>query len=176
MVCQPLMPIRLDLSDTEWPKTHISHTREIVRAIVVDDEKMGYFVRVDRNDDFGRATLIETAGGGVEPGESLEDAIHRELSEELGIQAEIVAEIGVVSDYYNLIHRHNVNHYYLCRVRSFGKRHLTPEETDRLCLSTLRLSLEDALAEYEACRIYPLGRLLAAREIPILQRAVEILK
>ncbi|MBR5868633.1 MAG: NUDIX hydrolase, partial [Clostridia bacterium] len=136
----------------------------------------GYFVRVDRDDDFGKATLIETAGGGVEPGEGLEDAIRRELSEELGAEAEIVAELGVVSDYYNLIHRHNVNHYYLCRVRSFGQRHLTPEETDRLCLSTLRISLEEALEEYEACRIYPLGRLLAAREVPILQRALEILK
>lgn len=25
-----------------------------------------YFVRAERNDDFGQATIIETAGGGVE--------------------------------------------------------------------------------------------------------------
>ena len=40
----------------------------------------------------------------------------RELKEELGADVEVVCKIGVVSDYYNLIHRHNINNYFLCRV------------------------------------------------------------
>ena len=112
--------LRIDLRDTEWPLTGIDHDRQIVRAIVVDDAGDDYFVRAVRDDDFGAAMLIETSGGGVEPGEDLEAAIRRELREELGVEVELLAKIGVVSDYYNLIHRHNINHYYLCRVLSFG--------------------------------------------------------
>ena len=66
-------------------------------------------MRANRDDDFGKATLIETAGGGVEAGEDLDTAIRRELKEELGADVEILCKIGVVSDYYNLINRHNVN-------------------------------------------------------------------
>ena len=62
----------------------------------------------------GKVTLIETSGGGVEKGEDLLVAIERELKEELGAKVEILCKIGVVSDYYNLIHRHNINNYYLC--------------------------------------------------------------
>jgi 8-oxo-dGTP pyrophosphatase MutT (NUDIX family) len=99
----------LQLCDGEWPLDYIDHDRRIARAIVFDDEGYFYFVRAERDDDFGKATLIETAGGGVEAGESLHEAILRELAEELGVSAQILGKIGEVSDYYNLIHRHNLN-------------------------------------------------------------------
>ena len=109
---------KLNLQDTEWPFTYTDHDREIVRAIVSDDEGYYYFCRVNRDDAFGRAVLIETSGGGVEPGEDFGTAIRRELREELGAEVEVLGEIGLVSDYYNLIHRHNLNHYFLCRALS----------------------------------------------------------
>ncbi len=57
----------IELEDTEWKYDFIDHDRQVVRAIVCDENNF-YFVRVKRNDDFGKATLIETAGGGVEDG------------------------------------------------------------------------------------------------------------
>ncbi|MBQ4423090.1 MAG: NUDIX hydrolase [Clostridia bacterium] len=165
----------LELRDTEWPFTGVDHDRMIVRAIVFDDAKRLYFVRAVRNDEFGAATLIETSGGGVEPGEDLVTAIRRELKEELGADVDVLGKIGVVSDYYNLIRRHNVNNYYLCRVRSFGERHLTDDEIDRFHLSVLMLRFEDAVREYERRTDSPLGRLIAARELPVLRRAMELL-
>ena len=165
----------LELQDTEWPFTGVDHDRRIVRAIVTDDEGYYYFVRAYRDDDFGRATLIETSGGGVEDGEALNDAIRRELKEELGAEVEILCRIGAVSDYYNLIHRHNINHYYLCRAISFGEKHLMPDEIADFHLSTLRLRYDEALREYERCACTPIGRLIAQRELPILRRAKELL-
>ena len=167
--------IRIDLQDTEWPLTYTDHDREIVRSIVVDDDGAYFFVRAVRDDEFGAATLIETSGGGVETGEELGHAIRRELREELGVEVDILGKIGVVSDYYNLIHRHNINHYYLCRVLSFGEKHLTDDETDKFHLSTLKLGYEEAIKEYEKCACTPLGRLIANRELPILKRAKELL-
>ena len=67
--------INLFLEDTEWPLEYINHDRQIARAIVVDAEEMFYFVRIDRDDDFGKARCIETSGGGVEDGENPDTAI-----------------------------------------------------------------------------------------------------
>ena len=165
----------LDLEDNEWPFTTIDHDRLIARAIVVDDEDNFYFVRANRDDHFGKATLIETAGGGVEPGEDLNTAIRRELKEELGVEVEVMAKIGVVSDRYNLIRRHNVNNYFLCKALSFGDKHLTKDEIEDYHLSTLKLKYEEALAEYEKRRCTKLGRLIANREVPVLKRAKQLL-
>ncbi len=162
-----------EFRDTEWPFTGIDHDRQIVRAIVFDDDGTLYFVRARRDDEFGKATLIETSGGGVEPGEDLITAIRRELKEELGAEVDVCEKIGVVSDYYNLIRRHNINHYFLCRVRSFGEKHLTQDEAERFHLSVLNLRYEDAVCEYEARKDSRLGRLIAQRELPILHAAWE---
>ena len=173
MKMKTLSEIKIELQDTEWPLTYTDHDRQIARAIVVDDAGNYYFVRAVRDDEFGAATLIETSGGGVEPGEDPGEAIRRELREELGAEVDVLGKIGVVSDYYNLIHRHNINHYFLCRVRSFGNRHLTEDEAEKFHLSTLKLSYDEAASEYERRACTPLGRLIANRELPILKRAKE---
>lgn len=165
----------LDLADTEWPLEYIDHDRKIARAIVYDEMEKFYFVRVVRNDDFGNATLIETAGGGVEQGEDLITAVKRELKEELGVQVDVVCKIGVVSDYYNIIHRHNINNYFLCRIKSFGEKNLTIDEIERFHLSTIKLTYDEAVREYENRADSKLGRLIANRELPVLKRAKEII-
>ena len=163
--------LHLELTDTQWPFTYTDHDRQVVRAVVTDGDGWYYFCRAVRDDEFGKSTLIETSGGGVEPGEELCAAIKRELKEELGAEVEILCKLGVVSDYYNLIHRHNINHYFLCRAVSFGTRHLTEQEIEDYHLTTLKLRYEDALDEYERCSGSRLGRLIADRELPVLKAA-----
>ena len=165
----------INLQDDQWEFDYIDHDRNVVRAIVFDEEDKFYFVRAVRDDDFGKVTLIETSGGGVEENEKLLDAIKWELKEELGVEVDVVCKIGVVSDYYNLIHRHNINNYFLCKVKSFGDKNLTKEEMDDFHLSTLRLSYEEACKEYEDRANSKLGKLISNRELPILHRAKEIL-
>lgn len=167
--------IELELLDTEWNFEYTDHDRQIVRAILVDDEGFFYFVRADRDDDFGRAVIIETSGGGVEEGENLEDAIKRELAEELGAKATVLCKIGTVSDYYNLIHRHNINNYFLCKATEFSKKRLTDDEINKFHLSTLRLTYDEALGEYEKNKESKLGRLIEQRERPMLVLAKKIL-
>ena len=166
----------IELKDTEWPLQEITHDRHIARAIVYDEEGNFYFVHVNRNDAFGVASVIETPGGGVEAGEDLGTAIRRELSEELGADVDVICKIGLVSDYYNVIGRHNLSNYFLCKVKSFGERHLTQDEIDDFHLQTMRLTYEQAIAEYEKNRDYAFGRLVANREVPVLKRAKELLE
>lgn len=167
--------ITINLNDKEWPLDYIDHDRIIARAVVFDDSGYFYFVRAERDDDFGKATIVETSGGGVEKGEELHDAIVRELKEELGVTVDVLCKIGVVSDYYNLIHRHNINNYFLCKAVSFGNKSLTKEEATEFHLSTLKLTYEEACKEYELRSSTKLGRLVANRELPILQKAKEVI-
>ena len=171
-----LPEIYIELEDNEWPFTYTDHDRLIARAVVFDDNGWLYFVRADRDDDFGKAAFLETSGGGVEEGESPDEAIIRELREELGAETEIVCRIGIVSDYYNLVHRHNIGHYYLCRALTFGERHLMPDEIEDFHLSVRKMHYADALKQYERYAVTRIGRLIAAREIPVLKRAGEILE
>ena len=83
--------------------------------------------------------------------------------------------IGVVDDYYNLIHRHNINNYYLCKVTSFTEKNLTQDEIEEFHLSTLKLAFDEAVSEYEKRSSTPLGRLLKNRELPILNHAKTVL-
>ena len=167
--------IKIELQDTQWKKEYIDHDRNIVRAIVYAENRMFYFVRAVRDDEFGKATLIETSGGGVENGEDLITAVQRELKEELGVSVDVVCKIGIVSDYYNLIHRHNINNYFLCKIKSFGQKNLTQDEIEKFHLSTLKMSYEEAVIEYENRKDSKLGTLIANRELPVLHRAKEIL-
>lgn len=167
--------LNIELQDTEWPFETTDHDRMIARAICFDDEGFFYFVRAERDDDFGKTTLIETSGGGVEEGEDLHTAIKRELKEELGVDVKVLCKIGGVSDYYNLIHRHNINNYFLCKIISFGNQNLTKDEIEDFHLSILKMSYEEAVQEYELRRETKLGRLIANRELPILMRAKEII-
>lgn len=167
--------IELELKDTEWDFDYIDHDRIIVRAIVIDDQDNYYFAKITRNDIFANGRFIETAGGGVEQNEELDEAIKRELKEELGVEVEIISKLGIVNDYYNLIHRHNINHYFLCRIISFGETHLTKAEADYFNLTTIKLDYDSALREYYKNCNCKLGRLLANREVPILKLAMEII-
>lgn len=167
--------LNLELQDTQWPKTYIDHDRQIVRAIVVDDQQKYYFVKVQRDDDFGKGTFIETSGGGVEAGEDLTTALKRELREELGVNVDILCKVGTVSDYYNLIHRHNINNYFLCKINSFGQKNLTQAEIEDFHLSTLKLTYEEAVDMYEKQTNSKLGQLITNRELPILKQAKELI-
>jgi hypothetical protein len=60
-------------------------------------------------------------------------------------------------------------------VKSFGEKHLMPDEIDVFHLSTLKLTFDEAVAEYERRKDTQIGRLIASRELPVLQRAKEII-
>ena len=51
------------------------------------------------------------------------------------------------------------------------QKNMTQEERELFHLSTLKVTYEEALREYETCAATKLGKLLAAREVPVLRQA-----
>jgi len=83
----------MDVLWTEWTNENVdrdqSHRRTIadcVDGILVERKK--FLVEKRRDDDDADPGLIEIPGGHVDPGETLEYALKREMKEELGVDVE----------------------------------------------------------------------------------------
>ena len=70
----------------------------------------------------------------------------------------------------------DINNYFLCKITAFGEKHLMPDEIEQFHLSTLKLTYEEAVQEYEKRMCTPLGRLVGNRELPIVKHAGKILE
>lgn len=116
------------LKDTSYPFSYINHNRIAARAIILNDKNQIYLIKVDRDDIFGKLTHLETPGGGVNENEDIKIALKREIEEECGMIIDIIDELGIIEDDYNIIHRHNITYYYLCREVNRCPSHLEDYE------------------------------------------------
>ena len=93
-----------------------------------------------RRADQPMALLWEFPGGKIEPGESPQEALARELSEELGIRAEIGPPVTRI--------RHNYRHGGAVDLQFFAVREFTGEIVNHIYEQVLWVKLE-ALPTYE---------------------------
>ena len=164
----------LYFNDYLYEKTEITHTRQIVRAVLLDESNNVILEHLVRNDDFGYGDYLETPGGGIDINEDHATALKRELIEELGLNIEVICYIDSVHDYYNLIKRCNETHYYLCKV--IDKCDSAPEELEKqIIVGTYVLSIDESIKKMEE-NVGNLGKLVLQRELPILKKTKEILK
>ena len=165
--------LNLYLEDNEWEKAKSYKDREVVRAVVLENDKI-LILQINRDDAFGNARYLETPGGGVDIGESLEGALKRELDEELGVKVEILQELGTVTDYYNKLNRRNINHYFLVKVIGYTKIHHV-SVGDSLIEGILKLDIDDILKEYQKERTEKIIRLVYNREEPVFKETLKYL-
>jgi len=71
--------------------------KQVVAALIVRENKI---LICQRTEDQAMPLKWEFPGGKVEPDEDLKDALHRELDEELGIDAEIGGKIAAIQHTY----------------------------------------------------------------------------
>ncbi len=169
------MKILGSYQDYEYPYKGIYESRNIARAILMNEEGKFYFHHLFGNDLFGHRDYYETPGGGVEKGETLIEALKRECLEEVGYDIEVIAPIGEVIDYYNLIHRKNNNHYFLAKVKGEQKPIHFVSRGDSLIQETIAVSLKEAKSLYSVKAVTPIARLVCQRELTVLEKAENII-
>jgi len=171
-----VMKIIASFTDSQYPYLGTDHTREISRAIVGDGHGH-YAVHFLRRDDlFGKSDYYETPGGGIDAGETPEEAVVRECREELGYQVKIVVPLGEVDDFYNLIKRKNRNHFFLCEREGeyLGVDYVS--EGDLIIAKTLWLPISEVLDLYEKMPSTGVSGLVKQREVPVWEAALRVTK
>lgn len=91
------------------PVTDEWYLRRAVRAVVLSESNEVYLLKMSNNN------YHKLPGGGIDEGESNEVALKRELLEEIGCPAEIIAELGEVIEYRNADKMEQHSYSYLVR-------------------------------------------------------------
>ena len=124
---------------------------------------------------FCNQTYYETPGGGVDEGETYEEALLRECEEEIGYRVEILAPLAEVHDFYNLIGRENQNRYYLARLKEKVGVHFA-SSGDSFIQKTIFVPLDEAIELYQKQDETLVAGLVKQRELPVLLLAKEYLE
>ena len=169
------MPLVLKFKDDQYMFKGVTHTREIARAILIDENKNVCLEKLFDDDGFGPRDYYETPGGGIKQGENHEEALHREIEEEVGYKCEVVAHIADVHDYYNLIDRKNYNYFYLVKRLEKVEQHLEPAEQIRI-QKIIWVPIDEAIRLYEEMQNVLVGKIVKQRELPILKLAKEMIE
>jgi len=162
--------------DDQFPFVGVKENRLVARAIVLDEANC-VALHTIRRFDFGmpyEQVYFETPGGGVDGEESPKQAAVRECEEELGYEIEVLCPIGIVDDYYNVIRRHNINHYFLARRKKKVGVHFV-SQGDSLIQETNYYPIEQAIALVEGQDDKFISGLVRQRELPILRLARQIM-
>ncbi|MDY0345641.1 MAG: NUDIX hydrolase [Bacilli bacterium] len=168
------MKLLSHLFDDQYDFNGIIKARKIVRAIVLDEQNRIALTKINNNDKFGLRDYYELPGGGVQKGETLIEALRREMEEEIGCHIENIKEIGKVIDYYNLIQRENHNYFYLVKVKDRVPSRLEPEEIERI-EAIVWVRIDEAIRLYEKMQNVLVGKLVKQRELPILVKAQKMI-
>ncbi len=162
--------IKLKLKDDQYPFKGINHIRNVVRCILIDENDNVCLEHIFDDDGFGPRNYYETPGGGVKDGETLIEALKREIEEEVGYHIEVIEELGEVIDYYNLINRKNINHFFLARAVDKCPSHQEEDELRRID-NIIWVDIDKAIQLYMDMQNVLVGRLVKQRELPLLLEA-----
>ena len=165
----------LHLQDDQYPYTYIDHVRYISRAVLLNDKNEVALNKIFNDDMFGHRDYYETPGGGKKVNETIAQACIRELLEETGYEVEIIKELGMVNDYYNLIHRNNRNYFFLCKTVRFIGKHLENYEKETI-ESVVWVPIDEAIRLYENMGGSGVAILVKNRELPILKKVKRLLE
>lgn len=103
----------IDLSlNSDCSEKYVSSEKiKRVRGIILFDDNI-ILMKRERIKEGKKVLYYDFPGGGVEEGETLEQALHREILEELGIKVTLIKNL-YLNEYDNQIHG-----YFLCRYLS----------------------------------------------------------
>lgn len=149
--------------------------RNTVRCILLNENNEVGLLLIDRDDDFGKMKHFETPGGGVNDGESLIEALEREMSEEVGCKIKNISYLCNISNEYNLLKRIDSATFFLAYVDEFGETNLDDYEVD-LIKGLVWIPLENFEEFYEKYPPYKVSHIIYKRDQKVLNLVRDLLK
>jgi len=169
------MKLLASLKDDQYSFTYTDHVRLIARGVVYNEKKEIALIKLHGQDKFGDRNYYELPGGGVKDSETNDEAFVREIIEEVGWKVTIIAELGEVDDFYNLIHRENHNFYFLGSCLSFVGTKLDDYEKT-IMEKVIWVSIDEAITIFKNMHNQGCATLVQRRELPILMLAKQKMK
>lgn len=164
------------LRDVIYPKTsNNDRVRNAVRGIILNEKDEIFILYINGEDCFGKRNHFELPGGGIKTNETDQEALSREIEEELGYKIEILAPVGEISMEYNLLNRWDRQHYYLARIKEYVGSNL--EEYEKMMFGSVKLFHIDEIVDYlSTYQTENVGVMIHQREICALKEAIRVYK
>jgi len=142
-------------------------TRMAARAVVMNDLGEIALLYVSGDDYY------KLPGGGVDAGEGVPDALHREIREETGAAVEVLGEVGLIVEHRGVFNMKQLSYCFLARtVGVLQQPAFTEEETrDGFRLYWVPFGKAEELLAKGAPQSYH-GRYIQVRDLAFLRQAV----
>lgn len=124
--------------------TNLSYReRHACRAIVIDDDNNIAIMQIN-SDNYHKVP-----GGGIEEGESNEQALRREVSEEAGCEIEILDEIGEIVELRDFSNLRQFSYCYLAKVVGAKGEHAMTEGEKAEGMELIWIPVDEAIAKMQ---------------------------
>lgn len=143
------------------------HVREAARAVLLDENGEVILLRV------GKDKYHKLPGGGFKQNEDARLALGRELMEEVGRKAEVLQEIGIVTEYRNENTMKQISHCYIAKqIGEPVENSLDPGEIEKEMYEIRASSIAEAieLLRSDKPESYS-GQFIQLRDVFILEQA-----
>ena len=164
---------------TEIYEEHIGHSdseklykvRKASRAIMFNSLNQIALPYVSKN------MYHKLPGGGIEKGESIIEALNREVMEEVGAKIDIISEVGTIIEYRDNFNQLQISYCYLANVTEIlgGPSYTTEELTAGFRLKWMDFEVAITTIENDKPNDY-IGKFIQKRDLAFLMKAKEIIK
>jgi ADP-ribose pyrophosphatase YjhB (NUDIX family) len=159
------------VADSPVVDTSAFRKRGAARAVLLDENGQIYLLNVSKHG------YHKLPGGGIDEGEDIKQALERELMEEVGCKAEVIAELGTVVEYRNYDDGGLEQTSYCFLAKQVGEQVASALEEGELAEGMFEIkaaSIDDAIALLSQDKPDNLeGKFIQKRDIAFLQAAKE---
>lgn len=156
--------IEKDITNKETYEEISYKVRKASRAIVFNEANKIALLNVSKDN------YHKLPGGGIEKDEDIITALRRELMEEVGVEIDILDELGMIIEYRDQFKQLQISYCYLCKViGEYQETSFTEEEKDNgFILEWVSLNEAISILEKDNPEKY-MGKFIKERDLEFLK-------